>query len=48
MMRSLNYAPSPPGVSAEWNVKGTEAAPLTMSTLGNPNFVNQPQGSHGC
>lgn len=48
MMRSLNYPPSPPAISVERNVKDTEAAPLATSTLGNPNFVNQPRGSHDC
>lgn len=48
MMKSLNYLPSPPGISVEWNVKDAEAVPLAMSTLGNPDFVNQPRGSHDC
>lgn len=47
-MKSLNYPPSPAGISAEWNMKDTEAVPLTMSTFGNSNFVNQPRGSRDC
>lgn len=47
-MKSLNFPPSPPAISVEWKVKDAEAVPLAMSTLGNPDFVNQSQGSHDC